>query len=622
MLAAAALAMSTTTYVQGDPVPVWQNRLDDLASATIDGGAVVNPPATFVLGFDGNAFAGNANVYAVWDNTDVANIFDAAWNNSLGATIDLYFSGDHWDSHTGDSGFFAIVDRGSGYDGHWILSVRNGKLRFPWRDSYTNSYSENNLAGVTLANNTTYRLTVRQYNGIIEVYLDGGAYSNSSPVYTGPHSGTCAFPAPNTLTGANGRQMTAGNRSSYFGGTLQSGEWVDNVRVFNGYYTPAEIPPATPNLPVAVATADVYSGFVPLTVQFDGSASYDTGAGSITSYQWDFDNDGTVDDSSGAIVNHQYVSAGNYVCKLTVTDNDNNTAVDLVPIQVNALPPTGLLAITAMEPSGALAAGAYPLTSVTSQRIGSVPTFTATGGLVGPPDVSHVVVTGTMTGAGAGATSAAEAFVGLELGSTVSGLSGSEEYLAGYFADYIFIQPDGTDAPEIFVIESSNTTDSFQIQLLTSAFGAPTVEIAATVQVRSIDYASTSTVIGGTGRGGVGLDLDALGVTSIRGVRLTGADGFGGESGIDPVLIAGIYDPCHVPFADADEDGDVDLNDFATFQRCYNTGGGAYDILTCQCFDRDLNNIVGDEYDISGFLDCATGPAVAWRQELAPACDP
>lgn len=227
--------------VHAIPVPVWYNTLNDDSTSLVDGGAIVNPPSTYVAGVDGNAFAGNGSVYAAWDNADVAAIFDGVWNNSLGSTIDLYFSGSRWNTHTGDSGLWGAIDRGGTFDGHLIASVRDGKLRFPYRDSYTNYNTVHHLTGVPLANDTVYRLTVRQFDGVIEVYLDGGAYSNAAPVYTGVHLGTCSFPAVNTGTGTTGREMTVGNRSRFFGGTLKSGEWVDNIRVFNGYYTPAEI---------------------------------------------------------------------------------------------------------------------------------------------------------------------------------------------------------------------------------------------------------------------------------------------------------------------------------------------------------------------------------------------
>jgi hypothetical protein len=236
-------------------VPVWHNTLESDGTSTVDGGVIVNPPSSYVSGAYGNAFAGNNSVYVAWDNTDLANTFDSVWNNSLGSTVDLYFSGSHWDTHTGDSGLWAAVDRGgatgggsgSNFDGHLIASVRDKFLRFPYRDSYSNYNTVHHLTGVPLANDTIYRLTVRQADGVIEVYLDGGAYSNSSPIYTGVHLGTCSFPAPNTgpASGSSsvGRQMNIGNRSIFFGGTLKSGEWVDNVRVYNGYYTPAEIGP-------------------------------------------------------------------------------------------------------------------------------------------------------------------------------------------------------------------------------------------------------------------------------------------------------------------------------------------------------------------------------------------
>ena len=214
--------------------PVWTNTLENDATSTVDGGEIVNPPSSYVSGSQGNAFAGNGSVYASWDNTDVANIFDGVWNNALGSTVDLYFSGDHWDTHSGDSGFWSVVDRYDGDDGYFILSVRDGSLRFPYKDSY-NGYSEApHLTGVTLANDTTYRLTVRQLGANFEVFLDDSSVFSESD-----WGQTISFPQENG--GSPGRQMAVGSRA-IFGGDLQSGEWVDSIQVFNGYYTPAEIP--------------------------------------------------------------------------------------------------------------------------------------------------------------------------------------------------------------------------------------------------------------------------------------------------------------------------------------------------------------------------------------------
>ena len=43
--------------------------------------------------------------------------------------------------------------------------------------------------------------------------------------------------------------------------------------------------------------------------------------------------------------------------------------------------------------------------------------------------------------------------------------------------------------------------------------------------------------------------------------------------------------PCHTPFADFDQDSDVDQIDFAAFQACY-TGQGGMVTGDCLCFDR------------------------------------
>ncbi len=68
-------------------------------------------------------------------------------------------------------------------------------------------------------------------------------------------------------------------------------------------------------------------------------------------------------------------------------------------------------------------------------------------------------------------------------------------------------------------------------------------------------------------------------------------------------------------WADSDDDGDVDMDDFGAFQVCYSgQTGTAAD--TCGCFDRNQDGRVED-IDWVAFQNCALGPTVP---VLAPEC--
>mgnify|MGYP001306976119 CR=1 FL=1 len=82
--------------------------------------------------------------------------------------------------------------------------------------------------------------------------------------------------------------------------------------------------------PVAVLDASVLSGDVPLEVSFDANESYDNG-GSIASYRWDF---GDGSEGVGDTVTHTYMTAGEYVAQLTVTDNEGASASDAIIVEV------------------------------------------------------------------------------------------------------------------------------------------------------------------------------------------------------------------------------------------------------------------------------------------------
>ncbi len=91
---------------------------------------------------------------------------------------------------------------------------------------------------------------------------------------------------------------------------------------------PGELPPPPENEPpVARFSARPVWGFAPLPVEFDPGASYDPD-GEITLYEWDFDGDGIIDESSDtpAPSIYTYETTGFYVPALKVTDDQAGTS--------------------------------------------------------------------------------------------------------------------------------------------------------------------------------------------------------------------------------------------------------------------------------------------------------
>ena len=88
----------------------------------------------------------------------------------------------------------------------------------------------------------------------------------------------------------------------------------------------------------------------------------------------------------------------------------------------------------------------------------------------------------------------------------------------------------------------------------------------------------------------------------------------------DGLTFAMTGDPCSDPFADADDDGDVDQADFAVWQVCLSpTGPVPTNPEYCRCFDRDGGSGDGDIdlQDYQAFEQCSSGPGVPAQ----PACD-
>lgn len=74
---------------------------------------------------------------------------------------------------------------------------------------------------------------------------------------------------------------------------------------------------------------------------------------------------------------------------------------------------------------------------------------------------------------------------------------------------------------------------------------------------------------------------------------------------------------CHFPiFFDLDDDGDVDMTDFAGFQLCYAGTETEIAIEDCLCLDLDGDMHI-TQVDLAAFMACASGPSVP----ADPACD-
>ena len=105
-----------------------------------------------------------------------------------------------------------------------------------------------------------------------------------------------------------------------------TGQGSDNQKI-----TITVLEPAVNESPVAVATSDITGGPAPLTVQFDGSGSYDPESGQLT-YLWAF-GDGSASSSEVSPV-HEYSNHGIYAARLTVQDPDGASDSQTVTITV------------------------------------------------------------------------------------------------------------------------------------------------------------------------------------------------------------------------------------------------------------------------------------------------
>ena len=91
--------------------------------------------------------------------------------------------------------------------------------------------------------------------------------------------------------------------------------------------------------PVAIADAYPYQALVGESIHFYDLNSYDPDGGNITKYEWDWNNDGIYDPSTGPDKYHSFSSDGTYKVQLRVTDDEGLTDTLDNPVIVNIFKP-------------------------------------------------------------------------------------------------------------------------------------------------------------------------------------------------------------------------------------------------------------------------------------------
>ncbi|MCX6646073.1 MAG: PKD domain-containing protein, partial [bacterium] len=90
--------------------------------------------------------------------------------------------------------------------------------------------------------------------------------------------------------------------------------------------------------PIAQASADSMMQTVGTPLHFFDDGSYDADGGDIQLYEWDWDNDGSFDET-GADVNHIWNDLGTYYVQFRVTDDEGHTGELYQPLEITIVEP-------------------------------------------------------------------------------------------------------------------------------------------------------------------------------------------------------------------------------------------------------------------------------------------
>ncbi|AKJ37834.1 PKD domain-containing protein [Methanosarcina barkeri] len=189
--------------------------------------------------------------------------------------------------------------------------------------------------------NNTVNINDDSPAGSVQYVSDAVKYSYKNKSYTSSLGNYYS-----DYTGADDDNNGIGDTSYAFGSSSDTAPLMGKITVSGDNITIAVPPNAS--VPIADFTATPTYGDVPLTVNFT-----DASTGNVSSYSWDFDDDGTVDSTEQNPV-YTYTAAGNYTVNLTVANadgNDSEVKTDYIVVS-ESLPGAPVANFTANVTSG------------------------------------------------------------------------------------------------------------------------------------------------------------------------------------------------------------------------------------------------------------------------------
>ena len=310
------------------------------------------------------AFGGN-RIGVMWSNQATSTDYFAVHSDS--AADDVWsiepalqgpgLADDHINLKTDSSGrVFAAVKTS--------LSGSSNPLTMLLVRSAEGSWSSH-VFGLNRDKHTRPIVLVDEANGVVRMFATapesgGTIYQKTSPVDSISFAGGLGTPILKDADGTvNNVTSTKQNLSAATGLVVMSGS--SNAVYFHAHHALEGGGGNQP--PVASFTAQPTSGTAPLTVQFTDASS-----GTVTTRQWDFQNDGIVDSSAPNPV-FTYSSPNTYTAKLTVS-NINGSSSTTRTITVNPAGGGGSLTFTPTD-------DAYVRSNFPNQNAGGATTLRA-----------------------------------------------------------------------------------------------------------------------------------------------------------------------------------------------------------------------------------------------------